>query len=88
MSGQGQRRAHTLQTILTGIGEACQGLEAQIAEIEAENRTTLAQVRELVGALSDLRHGRFAQAASSEDMGEEALASLKRLEAVCANPPG
>jgi centromere-localized protein 2 len=41
-----------------------------------------------VGALSDLRHGRFAQPASGEDLGEEVLATLKRLEAVCANPAG
>ncbi|KAF1852066.1 uncharacterized protein K460DRAFT_392212 [Cucurbitaria berberidis CBS 394.84] len=87
ISGEGHKRHHTLQTVHTSIQEACQGIEAQIVEIEEENRSSLVQVQELVGALSDLRHGRFAQAASGEDMGEETLATLKRLEAVCAHPP-
>jgi centromere-localized protein 2 len=54
--------------------------------MEAESARTLTEVQEVVGALSDLRHGRFAQTASGEDLGEEVLATLKRLEAVCANP--
>jgi centromere-localized protein 2 len=56
--------------------------------MEVESQKTLAEVQEAVGALSDLRHGRFAQSASGEDIGEEVLSTLKRLEAVCANPAG
>lgn len=56
--------------------------------MEEENQRALAEVQEAVGALSDLRHGRFAQSASGEDIGEEVLATLKRLEAVCTNPTG
>ena len=88
MSGQGVKRPHTRQTVHASIDEACHALEAQIAEIEAENSRALAQVQDLVGALSDLRHGRFAQSATGEHVSEEALASLKRLEAVCARPLG
>jgi centromere-localized protein 2 len=61
-------------------------LESQIADIEDQNGRVLAEVQDVVGALSDLRHGRFAQPASGEDLGEEVLATLKRLESVCANP--
>lgn len=56
--------------------------------MERENEQALAEVQEAVGALSDLRHGRFAQSASGEDIGEEVLAAIQRLEAVCANPAG
>ena len=56
--------------------------------MEEDSRRTLAEVQEAVGALSDLRHGRFAQSASGEDIGEEVLATLRRLEAVCTNPAG
>lgn len=56
--------------------------------MEEESQRTLAEVQEAVGALSDLRHGRFAQPASGEDIGEEVLSTLKRLEAVCADPDG
>ena len=48
----------------------------------------LAEVQEAVGALSDLRHGRFAPSASGEDMREEVIATLKRLEDVCTTPTG
>lgn len=56
--------------------------------MERENQEALLDVQETIGALSDLRHGRFAQTASGEDLGEEVLATLKRLEAVCADPTG
>lgn len=56
--------------------------------MEEESQRALAEVKETVGALSDLRHGRFAQPASGEDLGEEVLATLRRLETVCANPAG
>lgn len=68
--------------------EACQSLEAQIAEIEQENRQALAEIQDVVGALSDLRHGRFAPSASGDDIGEEVLATLEMLSKACANPTG
>lgn len=86
ISGQFHAKPHTLQTIHTSVQEACQSLETQIEEIEEENRRALAEVQEVVGALSDLRHGKFSQSATGDDLGEEVLATLKRLEAVCTNP--
>lgn len=65
------------------IEEACQSLESQIAEMQDENTTALAEINEVVGALSDLRQGRFAQPASGDDLGVEVLATLRRLESVC-----
>jgi centromere-localized protein 2 len=46
------------------------------------------EVQDVVGALSDLRSGRFAPSTGGEDLNEEVLATLRRLEAVCANPGG
>ena len=68
------------------MSEACASLESHIADMEEETRGALGEVQETIGALSDLRHGRFAQSASGEDMVEQVLENLKKLEAVCANP--
>ena len=46
------------------------------------------EVKEVIDALSDLRRGKFAQTVSGEDIGEEVLATLKRLKIVCAHPAG
>tara|TARA_R110002003_G_scaffold41_3_gene2813 strand:- start:4161 stop:4427 length:267 start_codon:yes stop_codon:yes gene_type:complete len=86
MSGHGRKNPHTLATVHASIQEACHSLESHIADIEAETSRALSEVQEVVGGLSDLRHGRFAQPASGEDLGEQVLATLKRLEAVCAKP--
>jgi centromere-localized protein 2 len=83
-----RKKPHTLSSVHASIEEACQSLELQIAEVDEENDRALAEVQDIVGALSDLRHGRFAQPASGEDLGEEVLAALRRLEAVCTKPPG
>jgi centromere-localized protein 2 len=56
--------------------------------MEEESAAAFTDVQEVVGALSDLRHGRFAQPASGEHLGEEVLATLKRLESACTNPIG
>lgn len=88
LSGTPRRSPHTLETAHASIEEACQNLEVQLAEMEEENTKALNEVRELVGALSDLRHGRFAQTVTGDDLGEEVLATLRRLEAVCADPAG
>ncbi|KAF9738023.1 hypothetical protein PMIN06_008495 [Paraphaeosphaeria minitans] len=88
LSGTRGRKPHTLQTVYASIEETCEALEAQIAEIEQENRSALLEVEDTISALSDLRKGSFPQTASGEDLGQEVLATLKRLEAVCAEPVG
>jgi centromere-localized protein 2 len=88
LSSQGRKKPHSLASVHASIEEACHSLEAQIADMEAENASAFTAVEEVVGALSDLRHGRFAQPASGEDLGEDVLATLNRLEIACLNPAG
>jgi centromere-localized protein 2 len=88
LSGPALRKPHTLTSVHASIEEACRSLESHIAQVEDENVKALAEVEDVVGALSDLRHGRFAQPASGEDLGEEVLSTLKRLEAVCTDSVG
>jgi centromere-localized protein 2 len=85
LSGQGRKKPHTLTSVYSSIEEACQSLETHISQVEDDNASAMAEVEDVVGALSDLRHGRFAQPASGEDLGEEVLATLKRLDSVCTN---
>ncbi|CAA9959809.1 Cnl2-NKP2 multi-domain protein [Pyrenophora teres f. maculata] len=86
LSGNSRKKPHTLQTVHSDIEEACQSIEAQITGIEQENNRVLAEVQDVVGALSDLRHGRFPSSASGEALGEQVLTTLGRLEAVCEKP--
>ncbi|KAF2017018.1 hypothetical protein BU24DRAFT_345128 [Aaosphaeria arxii CBS 175.79] len=84
----GRKEAHTLQTIHPGIEEACEDIELQIAEMEGDIQKALSEVQEAVGELSDLRYGRFSQTATGEDISDEVLAALKRLEASCTDTTG
>ena len=54
--------------------------------MEHELQDALFEVQEAVGELSDLRYGSFSKSATGEDISEEVIATLKRLEAACANP--
>ncbi|KAH7399050.1 Cnl2/NKP2 family protein-domain-containing protein [Phaeosphaeria sp. MPI-PUGE-AT-0046c] len=83
LADHGRKTPHTLASVNASIEEACRSLESQIAEMQDENTTALAEINEVVGALSDLRQGRFTQPASGDDLGSEVLATLKRLESVC-----
>lgn len=75
---------HTLHTVHADIEQACQSLEAQIATLEQETNRCLHDIHELVGGLSDLRQGRFAQSASGQELAEEVRATLTRLNTVCS----
>ncbi|KAL6703312.1 hypothetical protein ACN47E_010019 [Coniothyrium glycines] len=88
LDGQVQKNPHSLQSLCTSVEQACHSLEAQIAEMEEESRTALRDVQDAVGALSDLRQGRFAQSTGGEELGEEVLATLRRLDAICLQPVG
>ncbi|KAF2708452.1 hypothetical protein K504DRAFT_382112 [Pleomassaria siparia CBS 279.74] len=89
LSGEARRKIpHTPQTIYSAIEEACDNVEAEVVEMEEEIRRALEQVQDTVGDLSELRHGQFKQSANGEHIGEEVLATLRRLEAACANPAG
>jgi len=77
-------KPHTLQSVQPAMAQACSDLEAEIADLEAEADAVLADMKTTVGDLSDLRYGRFARApGAKEDLGQEVIAGLERLTAIC-----
>ncbi|KAF2658366.1 hypothetical protein K491DRAFT_713541 [Lophiostoma macrostomum CBS 122681] len=82
---QSRRKAHTLQTIHPAIEDACESIENQLVDMEREIQSALSEVQDAVGELSDLRYGSFSKPATGEDISEEVIATLKRLEAACAS---
>lgn len=66
------------------MAQACSDIEAEIADLEAEADAVLADIKTTIGDLSDLRYGRFARApGAKEDLGQEVLAGLQKLTAIC-----
>ncbi|EXJ85643.1 hypothetical protein A1O1_06009 [Capronia coronata CBS 617.96] len=59
---------HTISTLITAMATAKTDLEAEIAALETELETVRRECEEGVGALSDLRYGRFAGPASARSM--------------------
>jgi centromere-localized protein 2 len=52
--------------------------------METEMTELLSEISEAVGGLSDLRYGRFSKSGGASDqISEEVLATLRRLEAAC-----
>ncbi|KAF2258636.1 hypothetical protein CC78DRAFT_537627 [Lojkania enalia] len=90
LSGHGPRgKPHTLQTVRSSMEDACVSIQAQIATIEADIEKTVEDLKTAIGDLSDLRYGQLAKSArSGEDITDELLATLKRLEAACGTPAG
>lgn len=82
-SSSSRRPLHTLDTASADIAQACRALEAQLADLQAASAQARADVCERIGALSDLRHGRFAPSVSGQDVGDQVLAALRRLDAGC-----
>ncbi|KAI9804813.1 MAG: hypothetical protein M1825_001181 [Sarcosagium campestre] len=72
---------HTLNSVLPEMELACASIEAEIEEINLEVDATLAQIRTVVGDLSDLRYGRFNKAGGvSNELGQDVMDGLKMLE--------
>jgi len=80
-------RQHTVESLLRDMEHACQQLEAETQHMETEAEEVLRHVKETVGALSDLRYGKFAKAPGVEVGGleGEVVKALKGLEDAC-NP--
>ena len=53
--------------------------------MESELEDVLTDIRSTVGELSDLRYGRLSQLTSGENVRDELLVAVKRLESACAN---
>jgi centromere-localized protein 2 len=63
---------------------ASSDLTKEIAAMEEESKTLLADIKATIGDLSDLRTGRFSKTpGSNTDLGQDVLEGLKRLEQVC-----
>lgn len=82
--GKGRPRKRTADAVVEDIEQAKQDLEDEIAEIERESEAVLADLRSIVGDLSDLRYGRFNKpAAGGEELGPETVDTLRQLQTTC-----
>jgi len=64
--------------------DACSDLETEIAELEKESVTLLADIKSTIGDLSDLRFGKFNRVSGiSGDLSQEVIKGLERLEYLC-----
>ena len=63
------------------MDQACEDMEHEIAAMEEEAEELLADIKNSIGDLSDLRYGRFNRTSSvGGDLGQEVLEGLKALE--------
>lgn len=75
---------HTERTILKEMELAITSLEDEIAELDTESNTILAELQSSVGDLSDLRYGKFNKTpGSDEEFGRETLQNIRRVLEVC-----
>jgi len=72
---------HTLTSILAEMESAVEDIEGEIDRLDEEANELLEGIKATVGALSDLRYGRFANG----QLGEQVLKGLSRLETACEN---
>lgn len=77
--GRHSAKLHTLTSIVPEMEAACTDLEAEIRELEEEAEEVLGEMKGTVGALSDLRYGRFVGLADGGEVREEVLEGLRRL---------
>ena len=64
--------------------DACNDLEIEVAELEKEYVTLLADIKSTIGDLSDLRFGKFNRVSGiSGDISQEVIKGLERLENLC-----
>ncbi|KAJ4136261.1 hypothetical protein NW768_003872 [Fusarium equiseti] len=72
---------HTLQSVIPELEGAAGVLEAEIEKLQEEEAALLESVQQTVGALSDLRYGKF----SNGQISDEVIDGLKNVEAACEN---
>ncbi|KAK5143277.1 Cnl2/NKP2 family protein-domain-containing protein [Cryomyces antarcticus] len=77
-------KPHDIHSIRAAIAAASEDIEAELAALEGEAASILADVKTTIGDLSDLRYGRFSNPAGARrELGQEVLEGLQRVEAVC-----
>ncbi|KAH7192085.1 Cnl2/NKP2 family protein-domain-containing protein [Fusarium flagelliforme] len=72
---------HTLHSVIPELEGAAGALEAEIEKLQEEEAALLESVQQTVGALSDLRYGKF----SNGQISDEVIGGLKNVEAACEN---
>ncbi|KAF5006957.1 hypothetical protein FDECE_6697 [Fusarium decemcellulare] len=72
---------HSLASVIPELEGATGALEAEIEKLKEEEAALLESVQQTIGALSDLRYGKFANGRISE----EVIDGLKNVEAACEN---
>lgn len=72
---------HTLSSVIPELEGAAGALEAEIEKLQEEEAALLESVQQTVGALSDLRYGKF----SNGQISDEVIDGLKNVEAACKN---
>ncbi|RBR03954.1 uncharacterized protein FIESC28_11655 [Fusarium coffeatum] len=72
---------HTLHSAIPELEGAVGALEAEIEKLQEEEAALLESVQQTVGALSDLRYGKF----SNGQISDEVIDGLKHVEAACEN---
>lgn len=72
---------HTLNSVIPELEGAAGVLHAELAYLKEEEATLLDSVQQTIGALSDLRYGKFANGR----IGEGVIDGLKNVEAACEN---
>ncbi|KAF5024928.1 hypothetical protein F66182_3012 [Fusarium sp. NRRL 66182] len=70
---------HTLNSVIPELEGAAGALEAEIEKLNQEEAALLESVQQTIGALSDLRYGKFANGQISEEI----IDGLKNVEAAC-----
>lgn len=82
--GIARTKKSTAEAVVQNMKLAEQDIEEEIAELEREADSVLADLKNVVGDLSDLRYGRFNKpAAGGEELGHETVETLRQLQAVC-----
>lgn len=70
---------HSLDSIVPELDGATSALEVEIEKLKQEEAALLDSVRQTIGSLSDLRHGKF----GNSKIREEVLESLATLQGFC-----
>ncbi|CAG9944247.1 unnamed protein product [Clonostachys rosea f. rosea IK726] len=73
---------HSLTSIIPEVDGAVKALDAEIERLKSEEAELLESTKQIIGGLSDLRYGKFA----NTQIKDEVLDSLTALQDVCNRP--
>lgn len=76
-SASTQSRYHDMESLLEAMEKAVEELEDEIGDLDRRAAKTLEELDENVGALSDLRYGKFARVSEDHGVEESVVEGLK-----------